>query len=156
MFGNNVQTLLKTFFWINVWNARLNICFTVVLKCLLLKTLLFWNLVVNIFHIQVQLDTLLAKQVELLRDAAVQERLKSLDWRIPTAALKYLAPTAQHCNSSLSHLSGTFLLFFFVTYCYFAFAFVSSVRISSWVYSTSILKYRRETPKLAPDRCAAG
>ncbi|KAI2650508.1 NGFI-A-binding protein 1 [Labeo rohita] len=56
--------------------------------------------------LQVQLDSLLAKQVELLRDAAVQERLKSLDWRIPTAALKYLAPTAQHCNSSLSHLSG--------------------------------------------------
>ncbi|XP_067252083.1 NGFI-A-binding protein 1a isoform X2 [Chanodichthys erythropterus] len=56
--------------------------------------------------LQVQLDSLLAKQVELLRDAAVQERLKSLDWRIPTAALKYLAPTAQHCNSGLSHLSG--------------------------------------------------
>ncbi|XP_016340859.1 NGFI-A-binding protein 1-like isoform X2 [Sinocyclocheilus anshuiensis] len=54
----------------------------------------------------VQLDSLLAKQVELLRDAAVQERLKSLDWRIPTAALKYLAPTAQHCNSGLSLLSG--------------------------------------------------
>lgn len=56
--------------------------------------------------LQVQLDSLLAKQVELLRDAAVQERLKSLDWRIPTAALKYLAPTAQHCNNGLSHLSG--------------------------------------------------
>ncbi|XP_009294480.1 NGFI-A-binding protein 1a isoform X1 [Danio rerio] len=54
----------------------------------------------------VQLDSLLAKQVELLRDAAVQERLKSLDWRIPTAALKYLTPTAQHCNSGLSHLSS--------------------------------------------------
>uniref|UniRef100_A0A673HJ04 NGFI-A binding protein 1a (EGR1 binding protein 1) n=1 Tax=Sinocyclocheilus rhinocerous TaxID=307959 RepID=A0A673HJ04_9TELE len=60
----------------------------------------------NHFELQVQLDSLLAKQVELLRDATVQERLKSLDWRIPTAALKYLAPTAQHCNSSLSHLSG--------------------------------------------------
>nr|XP_055072632.1 NGFI-A-binding protein 1-like [Misgurnus anguillicaudatus] len=56
--------------------------------------------------LQVQLDSLLAKQVELLRDAAIQERLKSLDWRIPTAALKYLTPTPQHCNSGLSHVSG--------------------------------------------------
>ncbi|XP_051980337.1 NGFI-A-binding protein 1a [Xyrauchen texanus] len=56
--------------------------------------------------LQVQLDSLLAKQVELLRDAAVQERLKSLDWQIPTAALKYLAPTSRHCNSSLAHVSG--------------------------------------------------
>ncbi len=127
MFGNNVQTLLKTFFLKCSFEHLFDSSFK-------MFALLFWNLVVNIFHIQVQLDTLLAKQVELLRDAAVQERLKSLDWRIPTAALKYLAPTAQHCNSSLSHLSGTFLLFFFVTYCYFA--FVSSVRIGSWVYAT--------------------
>ncbi|KAA0712075.1 NGFI-A-binding protein 1 EGR-1-binding protein 1 [Triplophysa tibetana] len=56
--------------------------------------------------LQVQLDSLLAKQVELLRDAAIQERLKSLDWRIPTAALKYLTPTPQHCNSGLSQVSG--------------------------------------------------
>lgn len=131
-----IWTLLKTFFWINVWNACFEHLFLSCFKMFAFENLfVFLNLVVNIFYLQVQLDSLLAKQVELLRDAAVQERLKSLDWRIPTAALKYLTPTAQHCNSGLSHLSGTFPLFF-VTYCYFAFAFVSSVFISSWVYAT--------------------
>uniref|UniRef100_A0AAQ4QHB6 NGFI-A binding protein 1a (EGR1 binding protein 1) n=1 Tax=Gasterosteus aculeatus aculeatus TaxID=481459 RepID=A0AAQ4QHB6_GASAC len=36
------------------------------------------------------LDRLLARQMEILQDAAVQERLQALDWRIPPAALKYL------------------------------------------------------------------
>ena len=37
-----------------------------------------------------QLERLLARQMEILQDAAVQERLQALDWRIPPAALKYL------------------------------------------------------------------
>lgn len=39
---------------------------------------------------QMQLERLLARQMEILQDAAVQERLQALDWRIPPAALKYL------------------------------------------------------------------
>ncbi|KAM9767082.1 NGFI-A-binding protein 1-like [Menidia menidia] len=41
-------------------------------------------------NLQVQLERLLARQMEILQDAAVQERLQALDWRIPPAALKYL------------------------------------------------------------------
>ncbi|XP_068446288.1 NGFI-A-binding protein 1-like [Clinocottus analis] len=40
--------------------------------------------------LQVQLERLLARQMEILQDAAVQERLQALDWRIPPNALKYL------------------------------------------------------------------
>ncbi|XP_023828873.1 NGFI-A-binding protein 1 [Salvelinus sp. IW2-2015] len=40
-------------------------------------------------NLQVQLDRLLARQMEILHDAAVQERLHTLDWRIPAGALKY-------------------------------------------------------------------
>lgn len=38
-----------------------------------------------------QLERLLARQMEILQDAAVQERLQALDWRFPPAALKYLS-----------------------------------------------------------------
>ncbi|KAF3857286.1 hypothetical protein F7725_009145 [Dissostichus mawsoni] len=41
-------------------------------------------------NLQMQLERLLARQMEILQDAAVQERLQALDWRIPPAALKYL------------------------------------------------------------------
>lgn len=49
-------------------------------------------------NLQMQLERLLARQMEILQDAAVQERLQALDWRIPPAALKYL--TDQHHSSS--------------------------------------------------------
>ncbi|CAL8306949.1 unnamed protein product [Merluccius merluccius] len=42
-------------------------------------------------NLQTQLECLLARQMEILQDAAVQERLQALDWRIPPAALKYLS-----------------------------------------------------------------
>ncbi|CAL8288506.1 unnamed protein product [Lota lota] len=42
-------------------------------------------------NLQVQLERLLARQMEILQDAAVQERLQALDWRIPPSALKYLS-----------------------------------------------------------------
>ncbi|KAJ8003627.1 hypothetical protein DPEC_G00150300 [Dallia pectoralis] len=42
-------------------------------------------------NLQVQLERLLSRQMEILHDAAVQERLQALDWRIPTGALKYLS-----------------------------------------------------------------
>ncbi|XP_010777061.1 NGFI-A-binding protein 1b [Notothenia coriiceps] len=41
-------------------------------------------------NLQMQLERLLVRQMEILQDAAVQERLQALDWRIPPAALKYL------------------------------------------------------------------
>uniref|UniRef100_A0A667WXR4 NGFI-A binding protein 1a (EGR1 binding protein 1) n=1 Tax=Myripristis murdjan TaxID=586833 RepID=A0A667WXR4_9TELE len=44
-------------------------------------------------NLQMQLERLLARQMEILQDAAVQERLQALDWRIPPAALKYLSDT---------------------------------------------------------------
>lgn len=47
-------------------------------------------LTVRLFACQMQLERLLARQMEILQDAAVQERLQALDWRIPPAALKYL------------------------------------------------------------------
>lgn len=46
-----------------------------------------------------QLERLLARQMEILQDAAVQERLQALDWRIPPAALKYLN-NAQNTNGN--------------------------------------------------------
>uniref|UniRef100_A0A8C6TPN9 NGFI-A binding protein 1a (EGR1 binding protein 1) n=1 Tax=Neogobius melanostomus TaxID=47308 RepID=A0A8C6TPN9_9GOBI len=49
-------------------------------------------------NLQMQLERLLARQMEILQDAAVQERLQALDWRIPPAALKYL--TESHHSSS--------------------------------------------------------
>ncbi|XP_010889341.1 NGFI-A-binding protein 1a [Esox lucius] len=42
-------------------------------------------------NLQVQLERLLSRQMEILHDAAVQERLQALDWRIPAGALKYLS-----------------------------------------------------------------
>lgn len=48
---------------------------------------------------QMQLERLLARQMEILQDAAVQERLQALDWRIPPAALKYLN-NAQNTNGA--------------------------------------------------------
>lgn len=48
------------------------------------------TLTVPLFVSQMQLERLLARQMEILQDAAVQERLQALDWRIPPAALKYL------------------------------------------------------------------
>ncbi|XP_030626787.1 NGFI-A-binding protein 1-like [Chanos chanos] len=50
--------------------------------------------------LQVQLDRLLAKQMEILRDAALQERLQALDWRIPPAAVKFL--TDRHGRNGFS------------------------------------------------------
>ncbi|KAJ8351534.1 hypothetical protein SKAU_G00230100 [Synaphobranchus kaupii] len=39
-------------------------------------------------NLQVQLERLLSRQMEILQDAAAQERLQVLDWRIPAAAFK--------------------------------------------------------------------
>ncbi|XP_012712079.2 NGFI-A-binding protein 1 [Fundulus heteroclitus] len=50
-------------------------------------------------NLQMQLERLLARQMEILQDAAVQERLQALDWRIPPAALKYLSD-AQNTNGA--------------------------------------------------------
>ncbi|XP_046887225.1 NGFI-A-binding protein 1a [Hypomesus transpacificus] len=50
-------------------------------------------------NLQMQLERLLARQMEILHDAAVQERLQALDWRIPAGALKYLAD-AQNTNGT--------------------------------------------------------
>ncbi|KAM9829553.1 NGFI-A-binding protein 1-like [Syngnathus typhle] len=54
--------------------------------------------------LQLQLERLLARQMEILQDAAVQERLQALDWRIPPAALKYLA-SAHSTNGAASDSS---------------------------------------------------
>ncbi|XP_035854338.1 NGFI-A-binding protein 1 isoform X2 [Sander lucioperca] len=48
---------------------------------------------------EMQLERLLARQMEILQDAAVQERLQALDWRIPPAALKYLSES-QNTNGA--------------------------------------------------------
>lgn len=53
---------------------------------------------------QIQLERLLARQMEILQDAAVQERLQALDWRIPPAALKYLSE-AQNTNGAAAAMS---------------------------------------------------
>ncbi|XP_067116985.1 NGFI-A-binding protein 1a [Osmerus mordax] len=50
-------------------------------------------------NLQMQLERLLARQMEILHDAAVQERLQALDWRIPAGALKYLGD-AQNTNGT--------------------------------------------------------
>lgn len=42
--------------------------------------------------------------MEILQDAAVQERLQALDWRIPPAALKYLNDT-QNTNGAVADAS---------------------------------------------------
>ncbi|XP_012697740.2 NGFI-A-binding protein 1b isoform X2 [Clupea harengus] len=42
-------------------------------------------------NIQIQLERLVAKQMEILHDAAAQDRLQALDWRIPAAAFKHAA-----------------------------------------------------------------
>ncbi|KAF5892990.1 NGFI-A-binding protein 1 isoform X1, partial [Clarias magur] len=42
-------------------------------------------------NIQVQLERLLAKQMEILHDAATQDRLQTLDWRVPPGAFKHHA-----------------------------------------------------------------
>lgn len=54
-------------------------------------------------NLQMQLERLLARQMEILQDAAVQERLQTLDWRIPPAALKYLSE-AHHTNGASADL----------------------------------------------------
>lgn len=54
--------------------------------------------------LQMQLERLLARQMEILQDAAVQERLQALDWRIPPAALKYLND-AQNTNGTTADTS---------------------------------------------------
>ncbi|XP_076001190.1 NGFI-A-binding protein 1-like [Genypterus blacodes] len=54
--------------------------------------------------LQMQLERLLARQMEILQDAAVQERLQALDWRIPPAALKYLND-AQSTNGAAADSS---------------------------------------------------
>ncbi|XP_061910914.1 NGFI-A-binding protein 1-like [Entelurus aequoreus] len=55
-------------------------------------------------NLQMQLERLLARQMEILQDAAVQERLQALDWRIPPAALKYLTD-AQNTNGAAGDAS---------------------------------------------------
>ncbi|MCJ8750276.1 hypothetical protein PDJAM_G00260760 [Pangasius djambal] len=40
-------------------------------------------------NIQVQLERLLAKQMEILHDAAAQDRLQALEWRVPPGAFKH-------------------------------------------------------------------
>ncbi|CAB1434681.1 unnamed protein product [Pleuronectes platessa] len=55
-------------------------------------------------NLQIQLERLLARQMEILQDAAVQERLQALDWRIPPAALKYLNDV-QHTNGAAADAS---------------------------------------------------
>ncbi|KAL2087921.1 hypothetical protein ACEWY4_016749 [Coilia grayii] len=45
---------------------------------------------VLIRNLQMQLERLLARQMEILRDAAAQDRLQALDWKIPAVALKHL------------------------------------------------------------------
>ncbi|XP_028323699.1 NGFI-A-binding protein 1-like [Gouania willdenowi] len=50
-------------------------------------------------NLQMQLERLLARQMEILQDVAVQERLQALDWRIPPTALKYLSD-AQNANGA--------------------------------------------------------
>ncbi|KAG7501500.1 NGFI-A-binding protein 1 [Solea senegalensis] len=55
-------------------------------------------------NLQMQLERLLARQMEILQDAAVQERLQALDWRIPPAALKYLND-AQNTNGAAADAS---------------------------------------------------
>ncbi|KAJ0062369.1 hypothetical protein NL108_010977, partial [Boleophthalmus pectinirostris] len=59
-------------------------------------------------NLQMQLERLLARQMEILQDAAVQERLQALDWRIPPAALKYLTdpPAALKYLSDPHHSSS--------------------------------------------------
>uniref|UniRef100_A0A8B9K2K0 NGFI-A binding protein 1b (EGR1 binding protein 1) n=1 Tax=Astyanax mexicanus TaxID=7994 RepID=A0A8B9K2K0_ASTMX len=42
-------------------------------------------------NIQVQLERLLAKQMEILHDAAAQDRLQALEWRVPPGAFKHSA-----------------------------------------------------------------
>ncbi|KAB5513023.1 hypothetical protein PHYPO_G00250080, partial [Pangasianodon hypophthalmus] len=42
-------------------------------------------------NIQVQLERLLAKQMEILHDAAAQDRLQALEWRVPPGAFKHHA-----------------------------------------------------------------
>ncbi|XP_012689160.2 NGFI-A-binding protein 1-like [Clupea harengus] len=46
---------------------------------------------VLIRNLQMQLERLLGRQMEILRDAAAQDRLQALDWKIPAAALKHLS-----------------------------------------------------------------
>ncbi|KAI3366151.1 hypothetical protein L3Q82_009975 [Scortum barcoo] len=55
-------------------------------------------------NLQMQLERLLARQMEILQDAAVQERLQALDWRIPPTALKYLND-AQNTNGAAADAS---------------------------------------------------
>lgn len=55
------------------------------------EIIIFYHSFDPLFVCQMQLERLLARQMEILQDAAVQERLQALDWRIPPAALKYLA-----------------------------------------------------------------
>lgn len=38
--------------------------------------------------LQVQLERLLAKQMEILHDAAAQDRLQALEWRVPPGPYK--------------------------------------------------------------------
>lgn len=40
---------------------------------------------------QVQMERLLAKQMEILHDAAAQDRLQALEWRVPPGAFKHHA-----------------------------------------------------------------
>ncbi|KAJ8246647.1 hypothetical protein GJAV_G00253870 [Gymnothorax javanicus] len=49
-------------------------------------------------NLQVQLERLLSRQMEILHDVAIQERLQVLDWRIPAAAFKHGAAEQRRTN----------------------------------------------------------
>ncbi|XP_063067568.1 NGFI-A-binding protein 1-like isoform X2 [Engraulis encrasicolus] len=57
---------------------------------------------VLIRNLQMQLERLLARQMEILRDAAAQDRLQALDWKIPAAALKHLTDRQRTNGLSVS------------------------------------------------------
>ncbi|GAA6070186.1 NGFI-A-binding protein 1b isoform X1, partial [Tachysurus ichikawai] len=48
----------------------------------------------------VQLERLLAKQMEILHDAATQDRLQALEWRVPPGAVKHHADLHANANTN--------------------------------------------------------
>ncbi|XP_048095975.1 NGFI-A-binding protein 1b isoform X1 [Alosa alosa] len=52
--------------------------------------------------IQMQLERLVAKQMEILHDAAAQDRLQALDWRIPAAAFKHAAAAERQATNGVT------------------------------------------------------
>ncbi|XP_035263614.1 NGFI-A-binding protein 1b isoform X2 [Anguilla rostrata] len=56
--------------------------------------------------LQVQLERLLSRQMEILHDAAAQERLQLLDWRIPAAAFRRGAAEQHRTNGVSADKTG--------------------------------------------------